>query len=1104
MAVLRSLGLIALLLAQPSCSNRVAKSSINAQTPNDLPPPSEVGETLGGTHDDPPGPAVLPPAPAPAPSPNDPGPVAPPMISAVLDIKSGNALRLKISSTLPSSTLYAVRRSGPDGTSWIAAADGKAGHGSEQWSDFASWGGSDGLLATDLTKGAAYRFAVRAKLADGATSALSTEALGTPTRPAVPPEPENLVATIVDDAGIKNALIEWDSGGATTVGFTISYAEALSDEIVLPEGCKVDPAVGTTIPSEQIGNASSFKIIGLNPASAYFVRVCAVNDAMPADHSNGVLALVVLTSSSTSNINNKVEVGDGANAGDGFGYAVAVVGFAGSSGIGSREGFAAIGAPFHDFDGSELNQAADAGAAYVYQYVSDWNMTPAKVVAPSASNGRTAGDRFGNDVALTNEWLLIGAPGQDFDADGLNELADAGAVYTFKWEGGAWTYKQKVVANMRSSDARFGSAVAAHSTNAYVGAPGQDGGRGSVYRFTLAGDVWSYANKVDGEASGDDFGFDIASDVSSVIVGAPLHQTDRNGNAPLVGSGAAYVYQSSLALVQKLDADTGVIPSGRNVDDHFGHSVGIESGVAVVGAPGHDFDLNGTDPKADAGACYRFQYTGIWELNQKLVVDEPRRTAGDKLGYAVAVTDGARAKCGAPFHSLDLNGENALAGAGAVFGFGKSAEDAFYSVISFEGIDPRTANDMFGAAVSPEVMDLRAIGAPALGAGRPGRAQMTCAVVSGARAASVSLALLFLLPLLVSGLRIRFSVLLGLALTVLLACSESGLTGSGASFGTKGNSPVDDDDDTTNDGSKTDDKHAGEGDPDSDLNDFLEKGDSIKTSENGTTMQRFSVVDSEQDVDVTFIIDTSGSMDDEMRGIESSIDAFLSKLEKDERTKDVQLFILAGRDDHAFNPPSAIAGSKRFTFEGANHAVASHNALAVAKNFLSGTITAPRLKLRSKSIKHLVFVTDDEAGNESDKNPPGIPEATFRSYLEASRKDDEIRVHAIVCQDANNDCKARGSVYMSLANDDRYKGSVQDIRSKDWSPLLDALAEEIKSNISARFRLKRAVKDPDRLSVYLNKERLPQSKYDYDAEENTLTLDDGLVKDGDIVVIVYK
>lgn len=697
------------------------------------------------------------PGPPPAPTPDpEPEPVTVPAVQTVTDIKSGTDLRVVINAmSLPPTAEFAVRRTGPDGVRWVEPGTG-LGHVTEQWASLSLWGDGTGRLVAGLERNDEYRFSVKAKVAGGAESLLSSEIAGTPTRPDRAPAPINFSAsTITETDDTKNALLEWDSSGGTTAGFVITYRVYEDETSVLAEECAGIEGE-TVISAMEIGAATSYKVTGLDENSFYLFQVCAINDASPPDRSSAAAVGVLLSSEMTISMGKKSKYPEGENAGDGFGFAVSSFGFDGTNGIGDTNGHAAIGAPFHSFDVGGAAQVAGAGSVYAYFYDDEWKEDFVKLVAEGGSNARVAGDVFGSSVAVDSTWLLVGAPGQDFDAAGQNELADAGAVYAYKWNGTTWNFVQKIVANSRQAAARFGASLALSSTNAYIGAPNQDNARGAVHRFTRSGDVWSYSSSAAGEADGDTFGTSLAATDTSVIVGAPFHQTDASGLLSLSEAGAAYVYDSLLNLTQKLDGSTAAVPNGRNVADHFGRAVSITNDYAVVGAPGHDYDHMGSNSVAEAGACYFFsRQGGSWTFGQKLVPSSSRRIAGSSLGMAISISSEPMVRCGAPFYTLDNHGDNPLAGAGAIFAFSRASADSPLSNSIVEVLETRQEQDQFGAAIAPKLMKMSAAGAPALGTMRPGKAAISCGTVAGGRGSSLVVLLLLTLPIAFTGVARR-------------------------------------------------------------------------------------------------------------------------------------------------------------------------------------------------------------------------------------------------------------------------------------------------------------------------------------------------------------
>lgn len=122
------------------------------------------------------------------------------------------------------------------------------------------------------------------------------------------------------------------------------------------------------------------------------------------------------------------------DTGDAFGWSLSIQGT-----------LLAVGAPFEDsaavgVGGSPSDEAApDAGAAFVYDFTKvDGTGTLLPPTYIKASN-TGAGDQFGTCVALTDDSLVVSAPGEDSSSTGWNSFEaggdlddDRGAVYTFR------------------------------------------------------------------------------------------------------------------------------------------------------------------------------------------------------------------------------------------------------------------------------------------------------------------------------------------------------------------------------------------------------------------------------------------------------------------------------------------------------------------------------------------------------------------------------------------------------------------------------------------------------------------------------------------------
>ena len=110
-------------------------------------------------------------------------------------------------------------------------------------------------------------------------------------------------------------------------------------------------------------------------------------------------------------------------------------------------------------DESEFEAASlmNAGGAYIFErdLAGDWSQ-----IQKLDASDRTAGDHFGKDIAIDDNYLVIGAEHEDLNEDGdlvIDSISNAGAAYIFeKDEMGIWSQIQKIVQSDRSAEDLFG------------------------------------------------------------------------------------------------------------------------------------------------------------------------------------------------------------------------------------------------------------------------------------------------------------------------------------------------------------------------------------------------------------------------------------------------------------------------------------------------------------------------------------------------------------------------------------------------------------------------------------------------------------------------
>lgn len=305
--------------------------------------------------------------------------------------------------------------------------------------------------------------------------------------------------------------------------------------------------------------------------------------------------------------------------------------------------YAIVGSERGDNDPQGNNFINNGGAAYIYQRDANgaWNNVQ-KIVA----SDRGGGDNFGERVAISGDYAIVGVYKNDTDALNANAITEAGAVYIFeRAANGTWSQVQKIVEANRSINDFFGFSVAIHGNYATVGSRGDDedfeelnpapsAGAAYVYERSSNG-VWELDQKItaaDREQS-DFFGFAVAMSNDYILIGA--NQEDVNMLTD--NEGSVYVFEKDInndwVEKQKL------VASASGVGDLFGSSVALSGDKAVIGAPQQDQNATEASLISNAGAAYVFELdtNEDWVQIQKMVASD--RGENDLYGTSVSIED---------------------------------------------------------------------------------------------------------------------------------------------------------------------------------------------------------------------------------------------------------------------------------------------------------------------------------------------------------------------------------------------------------------------------------------------------------------------------------
>ena len=233
-----------------------------------------------------------------------------------------------------------------------------------------------------------------------------------------------------------------------------------------------------------------------------------------------------------------------------------------------------------------------AGAVFVYRYDGAAWSQEAKILASDAS----ASYEFGTSVEIVDGRLMVGSRYRT-----VAGVTRAGSVYVYEFVSGAWTEQQILEPSDPERNSEFGNALSLFDDVLAVGAVEDDeaaGNAGAVYLYRFQGGAWQEEQKIFGSdtLSADEFGRDLAWNGERLVVGAPFHDDAAQG---IDNAGAAYVFKEDGGVWIEEEKLEAFDPAQFNL---YGTSVSVDGTDAVVGAI-HADTLN----DADVGAVYGLQ-----------------------------------------------------------------------------------------------------------------------------------------------------------------------------------------------------------------------------------------------------------------------------------------------------------------------------------------------------------------------------------------------------------------------------------------------------------------------------------------------------------------
>jgi len=265
-------------------------------------------------------------------------------------------------------------------------------------------------------------------------------------------------------------------------------------------------------------------------------------------------------------------------------------------------------------------QDAIGGEAYLYKDTSSnfTQLQTSKLSETLVARGITlmAGDRFGEAIALSGEYMVVGAP---------DKQSQRGAAYLFVQLPSDMVLKNLTEIAQPQASSRFGASVAVNPMgDVIIGAP-QDSQQafqaGAAFIMKRAGQQWQTQTKLmPVNEIGAQFGTAVALQLDKAIVGAPYRDLNN-----VMDAGSVFVYRKEANnWLQR-----AVTPQNLQAQGLFGLSVAIFDDLAIAGAPGSDLTT-------DFGSVLILRRDGFnqWLLDAKLTFEMM-----SEFGQSIAMFD---------------------------------------------------------------------------------------------------------------------------------------------------------------------------------------------------------------------------------------------------------------------------------------------------------------------------------------------------------------------------------------------------------------------------------------------------------------------------------
>ena len=231
---------------------------------------------------------------------------------------------------------------------------------------------------------------------------------------------------------------------------------------------------------------------------------------------------------------------------------------------------------------------SQAGLAYIYERGQDGWTVTGEIASPDGE-----GSFFGTSAMLLGDRILVSA-GSPF--------GQPGSVITFAQQDGEWTETGRLAAFDGGAGDGFGSTMASDGSTLWVGAPGANSRRGGIYEFAGggAGD-WSSVTKITAPQpeEGDWMGTVVAQAGEVLVSGMP--RDDYGLGTALIFDGDGDGWSAGQSILTEVEGYEAVL--GEQLDC-------AEGEASVFGCS--DVDLVSFVPVEDLGGARGVRVNDVW------------------------------------------------------------------------------------------------------------------------------------------------------------------------------------------------------------------------------------------------------------------------------------------------------------------------------------------------------------------------------------------------------------------------------------------------------------------------------------------------------------